>query len=569
MKLRSIQIWVLLALVFSLPNRMLNAQLQFPGSPVGFNSHLKAARVMYVLPPVDPLEIEAEMELNRESHLKPLRFALERPVNLSPETHGSWNLESGMKVWRIHVLSPGAYSMGLVFSDYHLLPGVRLFVYDPDGKRIKGAFTSGNNNPSGILPVGHIPGDELVIELQVPDEMTDYGNLELQAVSHAFLNTGFKSSSADCPAGEFNCSDPCEIDINCVEGDAWQRVKPSVVRIFTTTLYCTGVLVNNTAYDGIPYVLTAEHCLNKQYFANRTVFQFNYESAGCFGEDGPLDMSLSGAELITYGDSLDFSLVRIVDPPPASYGAFYAGWDRSDFQTNATATIHHPFGDVKKISLDSEAPSIPSQPGDVPYTGLESYHYFSYWWIRQWDVGSTEGGSSGGPLFNLSRRVIGTLSGGNAACGDSIGYNYETGRVIYSPAPNFDDYFTRFSMAWDYEEAKGNALKPWLDPLGTGTETLSGYDPTSTEPVKAETGMQFVVYPNPARGLFHIESRESRQGNGIYTIINLSGAVIERGILDADGHAEIGTAAMPPGLYIIHIEEGGYREHHKLMVSGQ
>jgi hypothetical protein len=403
----------------------------------------------------------------------------------------------------------------------------------------------------------------------MPAGMTEYGKMELQAISHAFLKTGYKSASADCPAGDFGCSDPCEIDINCVEGDDWQRVKPSVVRIFTTTLYCTGVLVNNTSYDGIPYILTAEHCLNKQYYATRSVFQFNYESAVCFGEDGPLDMSVAGSELITCGDSIDFSLVRLVTTPPASYGLFYAGWDRSDFQTSATAIIHHPFGDVKKISIDAEAPSIPAQPGDVPYSGLADYHYYSYWWIRQWDVGSTEGGSSGGPLFNQARRVIGNLSGGNAACGDSIGYDAETGRVIYNPAPNYDDYFTRFSMAWDYEEAKGNALKPWLDPIDTGTETLSGYNPTSTEPVKTETGMQFMIYPNPARGLFHIESREPLGGKGVYRIINLSGAVIKRGILDADGRAEIATTSMLPGLYIVQIEVGGYREHHKLMVSGQ
>ena len=56
---------------------------------MGINSQMKAAEVMYVLPPTDPYEIEAQLELNRRSNLKPLRFALVRPVNLSPETHGS------------------------------------------------------------------------------------------------------------------------------------------------------------------------------------------------------------------------------------------------------------------------------------------------------------------------------------------------------------------------------------------------------------------------------------------------------------------------------------------------
>ena len=329
------------------------------------------------------------------------------------------------------------------------------------------------------------------------------------------------------------------------------------------------MLVNNTSYDGTPYIITAEHCLNNQYYADRSVFQFNYESADCFGEDGPLDMSISAAEQLTHGDSLDFSLVELSSIPPASYGVYYAGWDRSDFQTNSTATIHQPFGDVKKISLDDQAPSIPSQPGDVPYSGLEDYHYYSFWWIRQWDTGSTEGGSSGGPIFNQARRVIGTLSGGNAACGDSIGYNYETDRVIYNPAPNYDDYFTRFGMAWDYEEGKGNALKPWLDPVNSDLTTLDGYNPTSTEPVQIETGRRFHVFPNPAGELFHISSRESMQGTGYYTIVNLSGALIKRGQLDGEGRAEVHTSNLAPGLYIVNVGVDAYQEHHKLLVSGQ
>ena len=565
MKVRLPYLWVLLLLLAGMQSLM--GQLQFPGTAIGINSGLKAAEVMYVLPPVDPLEIEAEKELNRISHSKPLRFALERPVNLSPESHGSWSIEGDLGVWRVHVLSPGAYSLGLVFGKYELLPGVKLFVYDPAQQQVKGAFTSGNNKASRVFPVGHIPGDELVIELQVPDGMIEYGELELESLSHAFLKTGYSANdAADCPAGVFGCSQDCEIDVNCVEGDDWWLVKPSVVRIFTTTLYCTGVLVNNTSYDGTPYILTQEHCLNNQIRADRTIFQFNYESPTCFGEDGPLNMSLESATLITYGDSVDFSLLELVHTPPASYGVYYAGWDRTDFQTNSTVTIHHPFGDVKKISIDEDIPSIPQQSGDVPYSGLEDYHYFSFWWIKRWDVGSTEGGSSGGPLFNQARQVIGTLSGGVAACGDSIDYNSETDRVIYNLAPNYDDYFTRFGMAWDYEENKGNALKPWLDPTNSGAETLGGYNPSSTEPLNVVSGQQFHVFPNPAGELFHITSREPLQARGSFTLLNLSGALLLKGELDGEGRAEIHTASMAPGLYLIRIEVDNYQEHHKLLV---
>ncbi|MDF1574372.1 MAG: trypsin-like peptidase domain-containing protein [Bacteroidales bacterium] len=570
MKAIVLHIQVLLLLLLATGSLPLAGQLQFSGKALGLNSGLKAAEVMYVLPPVDPLEIEAEKELNRISHSKPLRFAVERPVNLTPETHGSWSHEAGLLVWRVHILSPEAYSLGLVFADYELMPGVKLFVYDPFMKEVKGAFTSGNNKPSRIMPVGHIQGEELLIEMQVPEGMHNYGDLELESLSHAFLKTGFQSSEADdCPAGEFGCSQKCEIDVNCTEGDDWWRVKPSVVRIYTTNFFCTGVLVNNTSYDGTPYVITAEHCLNSQYYADRSVFQFNYESAACFGENGPLDMSLEGATMIAHGDSIDFSLIELAHTPPPSYGVYYAGWDRTRFQTNSTVTLHHPFGDVKKISLDEDIPSIPLQPGDVPYSGLEDYHYFSFWWVKQWDVGSTEGGSSGGPLFNQARRVIGILSGGNAACGDSIDYNYETGRTIYNPAPNYDDYFTQFGMAWDYEASKGNALKPWLDPVNSGVEVLGGYNPSGTEPVEEALAQKFRVFPNPAGELFYITTREPLREKGRYSVVNLSGAFLIHGELDREGRAEIHTSVLPPGLYLIRIEADDHREHHKLLVSGR
>ncbi len=571
MKHRSLSILTLGLLLSIAGSHVLSAQLQSPGKPLGIKKHLKASETMYVLAPPDPYEIEAELELNRVSNSKALRFAIVRPVNLSPETHGSWSNEGDVRVWRIHVLSPGAYSLGLVFGKYALLPGVKLFVYDPALQQVKGAFTSENNKASGVLPVGHLSGEELVIEMQVPKVIAGFGELELVSLSHAFLNSALHTAADDCPAGQFGCSQACEIDVNCEEGDPWWRIKPSVVRIYTTSSWCTGVLVNNTAYDGTPYILTAEHCLNdeNQDLADVSVFQFNYESEACFGEDGPLDMSIAGAQLISVGDSLDFSLIRLSANPPASFGVYYAGWDRTQFQTSATASIHHPFGDVKKISIDDDIPSIPLTQSDVPYSGLEDYHYYSYWWVKRWDVGTTEGGSSGGPLFNQARKVIGTLSGGVAACGDSVGYDSETDRVIYSLAPNYDDFFTQFGMAWDHEEAKGNALKPWLDPVNSGVLSLGGYNPSSSEAIKVSTGKQFKVFPNPAQKRFYITSKESFYGPGYYSIISLSGTQLMRGQLDGEGRAEIQCSSLSPGIYLVQIGYDDYQEHHKLLVVGQ
>jgi hypothetical protein len=146
--------------------------------------------------------------------------------------------------------------------------------------------------------------------------------------------------------------------------------------------------------------------VNRQYSANRAVFDFNYESPGCFGGDGSLDRSLSNADSIAVGDSIDFSLLRLSDLPPDYYDVYYAGWELYDEEPSYSVCIHHPYGDVKKISYDFQAPSSPEDLNDIPNSDLRDYYYFSYWWIKEWDIGSTEGGSSGSPLFNASQRVM-------------------------------------------------------------------------------------------------------------------------------------------------------------------
>lgn len=522
---------------------------------------------MYVLPPVDPLEIEAQMLKNRENHMKPLYFALERPVELVPEIHGSWEDVEGYRVWRVHILSPEAHSMGLIFNEFLLEPGVKVFVYDPDQIHIKGAFTSGNNKSSGILPVGHIEGEELIIEMQVPSDMINWGCLRVESVSHAFLDVKQASGTAGCDPGEFGCSQGCEIDVNCPDGVDWQLTKKSVVRLYTSRMYCTAVLINNTAYDGTPYLLTAEHCINKQAYADRSIFLFNYESPSCDGQNGPVHMSIAGCDTITVGEDLDFSLVKLSITPPDSFDVYYAGWDRSDFQTSGTSTIHHPWGDVKKISFDFEIPSIPLHPGDVPYTDLDDYLYYSYWWIREWDIGSTEGGSSGAPLFNAGKRLIGLLSGGVAKCGDSIGYDAETDRIIYDKTYNYDDYYTRLRFAWDYYGAEGPSLQPWLDPLGTGAISIGGYHPTGIDPhpVLAET--RFSLYPNPVSRILHISSGFSQGGMNRFQVFDISGTMQLSGRLNGDASGSIDTTPLAAGIYLIRLDAGDYHEIHKFIVT--
>jgi len=528
----------------------LSGQMSHGGHPLMNTPDFNASKVMYLLEPEDPLMVSGLKSAKYNSLKKAIHYATERPVDLSPDVNGQWVERDGMHIWRAHLVSPDAYSLGVLFSEYSLSENARLFLYDPDGKNIKGAFTHENNKPFGTFYVGHIPGEEVILELQVHGSQRDYGTLRIGSLSHAFLPVYAEKSVDENGLGT---SQDCEIDINCTEGDEWQTLKHSVCHISTTSLLCTGALINNTAYDGKPYVLTAEHCINKDFYAENSVFYFNYENSDCGTVDGGKNQSVSGSTLIATGDSLDFTLVRLSSRPPREYNVYYAGWDARDMTHISNVTMHHPNADAMKISFDLDATNNPtSLPGD-----LNDYIVASNYRVLEWDIGSTEGGSSGAPFFNASKRITGVLSGGLASCGDSIGYDYEAERVIYSLRGNTNDYFSKISFAWEYYSDSKKQLKRWLDPVGTGQLSIGGLAQMTLDTKARLTGTAALkVYPNPTQGDFMLElpsySGKSLQvelfdvtGKRIYAASHLSAHPVQVSLPD-----------LPSGIYLVRAKDG-------------
>ena len=540
------------------------SQLRIPGTPIPFSGSIDRNEMTYLLPPLHPLEEAAFLQEEQEqrARIKVGRFAVERPLDLDPGGSGTWESGEGIRIWRALVISPGARSLGLVFHPFRLEKGVRLMVYDPAMAHVKGAFTDLNNKSNGVFAVGHVPGDQVVVELQVPGNLDSYGELALRSVSHAFRPVAVRETQD----GRFGLSGDCEIDIACSEGDAWQSEKRSVVRIFTSTQYCTGVVINNTAMDGDPLILTAKHCIDREYYANESVIVFNYESPSCFGEDGSIDdISRSGAELLAVGDSIDFSLIRLSETLPDDYKVSFAGWDLGQ-PDDGTTVIHHPEGDVKKISFDFEAPEATSDPSDIPSSFWEFLPH-SFWWVKQWDVGSTEPGSSGSPLFNRYHRVMGLLSFGGAQCGDSLGYDAENDRVIFSKEGNEDDFFTRLSVAWDYDPDPAGSLKSWLDPLGTGQTLLDTFDPLSSEPPVTEPGQLLKLWPNPAGRRVFLQALTELPGTAEIRICDPGGRLLRMDEADLRYPYSLDLTGLSPGIYLLIVRSGDFREGLRLAIT--
>ena len=283
-----------------------------------------------------------------------------------------------------------------------------------------------------------------------------------------------------------NESGACNMDVICPDGQPWSNEIKSVARILAGGGLCTGTLVNNTQQDGTPYFLTANHC--GPTGMGSAVFKFNYDSPVCGSQTSANSQSSSGNSIngstfrASKADS-DFGLVELNTTPPASYSIYYAGWDNSGNIPQSAVGIHHPSGDVKKISFDDDV--LQSSNGLSSVSNSE-------WRIELWErLTTTEGGSSGSGLWNENFHLVGQLHGGQASCGNSV-----------------NDYYGKFSMSWDGNgsSSASQRLQNWLDPQNTGVTSLDGYDPNqpaiaydaSISSVSEPSGSYCSNYINPS-----------------------------------------------------------------------
>ena len=434
--------------------QMLVAQVSAGGTPYSFThgNLIPLDEVALLdLPPV-PLGALLEAEALRKDGEKPPRFGYAHEVDIDLIAQGSVeDLPDGGRLWRLGIMTENAFSVNLIYDHFRLPVGGRLYLYNEGGEMLLGAFTERNNKPHGKFSTGLVKGDRLFLEYYQPPGVSEAGIIRISKVIH-----GFRDILPDLPTEGFGDSGECNVNVNCPAGDPWKSETRSVAMVLAddNTRLCSGFLINNLRQDQTPYFMVAEHCLSPDY--QTWLFIFNYQSPGCGNIDGPLDQSISGASLVAKHHATDFALLHLSDTPPLAYGVYYAGWSALNTPPSSSATIHHPRGDIKKISIDNDPAVSSSWPGTPPN---------SHWKVIDWDLGTTEVGSSGSPLFNQNHQAVGWLHGGAAACENDE-----------------PDWYGKLAFAWYYGNTPAERLKDWLDPDNSGTLTLAGLDPNLPYP---------------------------------------------------------------------------------------
>ncbi len=411
------------------------------------------------LPEQDNDALRAAELTRRQDALVPPRFAETIEVNISPATHGLWEyLPNGQLLWRLRILSPKAHSLNLGFQQYRMPAGGTLLLYSPDRKRFIGPFSTADNEAHGQLWTPVLPGEEIVLEVQMPENERTALQLHLKTVHHDFMGFSELLSGA------------CNLDVVCGAADGWEivdRYRDAIQSVavygFGGTTFCTGVLVNNTQNDCKPYFITANHCGVSAANAPSMVVYWNFQQSICREIGTPIsggigDGSLSdfntGAILRANYALTDVTLVELDDPVSVTANAYFAGWSRSpELPADTVLCVHHPGTEEKRISFQFDGVYTGERgTGPTPVPGG------NYLIVAGWDVGTTEGGSSGAPLFDKEQRIIGQLFGGSASCNNRGGY----------------DAFGWFRSSWNGGNNSTSRLRDWLDPAQSDRMQMSG-----------------------------------------------------------------------------------------------
>lgn len=425
-------------------------------------------------------EIDVAHELTKSTPIstkgQPLQYAISTPIKnvfiaQEKSTGGQWGqLSDGSWIWRLEVHAKNALSLDFGFYDFYLPPTAQLSFYNASGDLAKGPFTESKNKSHKQLWPGTIIGDTVTIELEVSNPYKKYVSMSLQNIARGFKSfwqdveilpkMGQQKFWSDSDEIAIK-SGSCNVDVVCDEADDWRDQIRSVGRYTIVRngsgFLCTGQMINNTANDGRPLFLTADHCgFNDTTDASINVW-WNYQSNQCrtpgsasSGNVIPISSfndTQSGSTFLASYEPSDMALLELDDLPNPNHQVFYTGWDRQDIAPVSATGIHHPAGHAKRISFENNQTDFATNGSSV----------LTHIRVPDWDLGTTEGGSSGSGLWNPQNLLVGQLTGGGAACGNDE-----------------SDFYGRLNISWDGGGSADSRLKDWLDPINTGVQTLQG-----------------------------------------------------------------------------------------------
>jgi len=402
----------------------------------------------------DAGEIAAVKRANTESFNKRLQIGVGRALPESAPTRGGalqWQPVDGGYAAHWEITAAGARALRVEFDGGSLPAGAELrFAGSGDPGTVYGPYDAASLEAAGRWsPV--LEGERATVEVFVPAGATGEVGLGLARVSHLFVSPADPNADILAKDSQF-----CEVDLICRSASdaALASVGRAVARMTFSdglgggTALCTGTLLNTTAGPVAPYFYSAAHCISTQASASTLTTHWFYDRTGCGtgGVSGSYVQVGGGSTMLYANTTTDVLFVRLNQNPPS--GAVYAGWDAATVGNGTAMTaVHHPAGDVKKVSLATSG-------GFSAYGGgAGDSHLIALW--NSTSTGVTEGGSSGSGIFTFSNSqylLRGGLHGGPSSCS--------------ATGSSLRDYYSRFDRAYQF-------VSQYLNPATGCTYALS------------------------------------------------------------------------------------------------
>ena len=413
---------------------------------------------------------------------------------------------NGMLAARIALTSPGAVAIRIELALKGAPDGLNVrFKGSRNGAAVFGPYSAADIEHDAVFWSPVLEGETGTIEFELPATAeAGAARLEIPMISHLGV-PGENLRALDSYIGRAGA---CQTDVACLAPTLQQQLNTAtnaVARIFVTvkgvTIVCSGTLLNDAHGSFTPYFLTTNHCIDDiddpasskgipaaAASSVNTYWFFQAGACASLAEPGYVLLA-GGAKLLARSADYDWSLLRLNSAPPA--GTTFAAWNASGPLAKGTqvAAIHHPSGDLKKVSQGS-------------VFGYMSYPDGSSYIQTQWTSGATESGSSGAGLFVLNPAIgafelRGALIGGDSFCGFQQGIDQFSPFAVTFPliqqylAPDASNP-TRIGPVVEFFNAAKNDYLITADPAEISA--LDGGAP----PGWVRTGLRFLAYTEPS-----------------------------------------------------------------------
>jgi len=432
----------------------------------------------------------------------PFRFGKGFDTNITL-SDGNWTEVENGRLWSMEFESQGAYSINFVFNDFYLPEGAELYITNKDETMLYGPVTSEQNTKNGFFLTDFIEGDNVTIYLFEPTDKRGLAKLTVKRVIHAYKNL-----FADFSYGNYGNSESCNNNID--DFPAWDLESDAVALVLLQdgTELCSGSLLMTANQSFKSFFLSAFHCVDTDEngslsaseisSAENWMFKFKYKRSTYTGNSRTSGITYNGAAFRAAWKNSDFALMEINASLVGDNRFSCLGWDRSGNTPTSGTCIHHPAGDVMKISFENH-------PFQFSSWGGANNH-----WLVNFDNGVVQHGSSGSPIFNQDKRVVGQLHGNQ---------NYDPNKS-YCSQPRAE--YGRFDLSWTGGGTNDTRLSNWIDPTGSGSMTTNTIRfPYIDGPINLcpYTNITYTVVGNPG----NYPVTWSVSSPSIFTLISASG----------------------------------------------